>query len=203
MKKKVILPEQSLTFSDYAKLRVSTEDVFNYFGYTKKTERLQLPTYTGELPNFDFLNQRIEEHIVHISLENELTRREFLIAPVISEVRHLTQAKLNSEYWFEYNHQLKGSFDYLFRAAKNLVVVEAKQADLTHGFTQLGVELIAVDKADESDKPLIYGLLTTGIEWQFAVLERDSKVIKQHLDLYVLPGYLENILRILIGILEK
>ncbi|MGI8639588.1 MAG: hypothetical protein ACR2MG_06500 [Pyrinomonadaceae bacterium] len=203
MKKKVISPEQSLTFSDYFKLRASTEDVLAYFGYGKTNAMLELPQAKGEIEIFDALQEQINDHLIHISLENEITRREFLIAPILSQIRRLTQSKLRSEYWFEYNHQLKGSFDYYLRCENDLLVVEAKNADLSRGFTQLAVELIALDKAEETDKNVIYGTVSTGQEWQFGKLDRIEKRIYQDVNLYVLPNNLEDILRILIGILEN
>lgn len=203
MKRQIILPEQSLTFSDYFKLRASTEDILNYFGYSKSNEHLVLPRSDREIKVFETLSARLEEHIIHISLENELTRREFLLAPIISEVRHLTDSKLRSEYWLEYNHQLRGSLDYYLRREGNLVVIEAKQADLTRGFTQLAVEMIALDKSEEIEGNLIYGAVSTGREWQFGLLLRQERKIVQDVNLYVLLVNLEDILRSLIGILEN
>lgn len=203
MRRNIILPEKSYTFSDYFKLRVSTEDVLNYFGYTKVNEKLNLPKYSKELPAMIHLSETIEEVLIHISLESEITRREFLIAPIMFEVRHLTKAKLNSEYWFEYNHQLKGSLDYFLRNEQNLIVVEAKNADLTRGFTQLSVEMITIDKADESSSQTIYGAVTTGREWHFGKLNRLTKTVSQSIDSFTVPTNLEEIVRILVGILEK
>ena len=202
MNNPIISPEQPLTFSDYFKLRASTEDILDYFGYSKINESLDLPFSDQEITNFDTLDARLKEHLIHISLENELTRREFLLAPILSEVRHITQSKLRSEYWFEYNHQLRGSFDYLLKKEKNLVIAEAKQSDLTRGFTQLAVEMIAIDKAAATEKPIIYGAVTTGEEWRFGKLDRQTKIVYQDIRLIVLPTNLEEILRILIGILE-
>lgn len=203
MKRQIIQPEQSLTFSDYFRLRASSEDVLSYFGYLKQSSLLELPQTTNDLPMFESLRAQIEDHLLHISLENEITRREFLIAPILSHVRRLTDSKLRSEYWFEYNHQLKGSLDYYLRRESDLLVVEAKNADLTRGFTQLAVELIALDKADETEKAEIYGAVSTGQEWQFAKIDRIGKKIFQDINIYVLPINLESILRFLIGILEK
>ena len=203
MKKLIISPEQSLTFSDYFRLRARTEEILEYFGYRKTNEILHLEPSKIEMPMFDYLNSQIEDHLLHISLENEITRREFLIAPMLSFVRHLTQAKLNSEYWFEVSHQLKGSLDYYLRREHDLLVVEAKNADLTRAFAQLAVELVALDQADETEKEIIYGAVSTGQEWQFGKLDRADKVFYQDINLYVLPNNLEEILRILIGILEN
>lgn len=46
-------------------------------------------------------------------------------------------------------------------------MVEAKQADMTRGFTQLAVELIALDRWVESNDLILYGAVTTGDIWQF------------------------------------
>ncbi len=203
MKKEIISPEQSLTFSDYFRLRATTEEILNYFGYTKINERLELVRSAGELTSLDRLYERLEEHIIHISLENEMTRREFLIAPIMSEVRHITHAKLNSEYWFEFNHQLKGSLDYFLRRERNLLVVEAKNADMSRGFTQLAVEMIALDKADETEQNTIYGAVTTGNIWQFGELDRTQKIVKQDIGSYDLLQDLEDLVRIFVEILER
>lgn len=203
MKKLIIQPEQSLTFSDYFKMRARTEDILEYFGYRKINELLYLEQSNVEMPMFDYLSSQIEDHLLHISLENEITRREFLIAPMLSFVRHLTQAKLNSEYWFEVSHQLKGSLDYYLKRENDLLVVEARNADLTRAFAQLAVELVALDQADETAKEFIYGAVSTGQEWQFGRLDRINKFFYQGVNVYVLPNNLEEILRILIKILEK
>ena len=202
MKKSVINPDQSYTFSDYFKLRIRTDEILAYFGYSKQNEQINLPQYAGGIPQLQNLAAKIEEVLIHISLENEITRREFLLAPIIFEVRHITHAKLNSEYWIEINNQLKGSLDYYLKRENELLVVEAKNADLTRAFTQLAVELVAVDMASETDKNIIYGAVSTGQEWQFGRLNRAEKRFYQDIKTYTVPSNLEEILRILIGILE-
>jgi hypothetical protein len=202
MRQNVINPEKSYTFSDYFKMRVGTEEILNYFGYSKINERIELPKFSGELPFLERISNSIEDVLIHISLESELTRREFLIAPIMLEVRQLTNAKLNSEYWFEFNNQLKGSLDYFLRNHQNLIVVEAKNADLTRGFTQLAVEMITIDLANENSDLTIYGAVTTGREWHFGKLNRSTKTISQSIDSFTVPSNLEEIIRILVGILE-
>ncbi|MEB3293902.1 MAG: hypothetical protein VKJ24_12155 [Synechococcales bacterium] len=54
---------------------------------------------------------------------------------------------------------------YYLQAQQQILIVEAKQADLTHGFTQLAVELIALDGWTDSDRPILYGAVTTGDIW--------------------------------------
>jgi hypothetical protein len=202
MKRNLINPDKSYTFSDYFKMRLRTEEVLGYFGYSKQNEQTDLPMFTGELPQLQSLADKINEVLIHISLENEITRREFLLAPIMFEVRHLTHAKLNSEYWIEINNQLKGSLDYYLKRENELLVVEAKNADLTRAFTQLAVELVAVDMAGETDKNTIYGAVSTGQEWQFGRLDREKKRFFQDIKTYTVPSNLEEIMRILVGILE-
>ncbi|MGF1478283.1 MAG: hypothetical protein ACFB4I_02155 [Cyanophyceae cyanobacterium] len=50
-----------------------------------------------------------------------------------------------------------------------VLVIEAKREDLDNGFNQLAVELIALQQWLETDQ-VIYGALTTGTIWQFAIL---------------------------------
>jgi len=55
--------------------------------------------------------------------------------------------------------------DYLLRSQKNLLVIEAKNDDLTRGFTQLAVELIALAEVEENN--ILYGAVTIGDVWRF------------------------------------
>ncbi len=203
MKKPIIEPEKDYTFQDYFRMRASTEDILDYFGYQRILGRIALPRTVRELPSLERLFATLEDASLHISLENEITRREFLIAPVMSEVRRLTESKLRSEYWFEYDHQLKGSFDYLLRRERNLLVVEAKNADMSRGFTQLAVEMVALDKADETEQEVMYGAVTTGNIWQFGELDRKRKIVTQDIGSYDLLQDLEDLVRIFIEILER
>jgi hypothetical protein len=203
MKKPIIEPDKDYTFHDYFRMRASTEDILDYFGYERILGRIEFPRTVRELPNLETLFATLEDAILHISLENEITRREFLIAPLVAKIRRLTESKLRSEYWLEYNHQLKGSLDYLLRRERNLLVVEAKNADMSRGFTQLAVEMVALDKADESEQEIIYGAITTGNIWQFGELDRKRKIVTQDIGSYDLLQDLEDLVRIFIEILER
>lgn len=202
MKKPVILPDQSLTFSDYFKLNADIEDVLSYFGYAAQIAPLVLPRSEREVERLDELRARLEENILLVNLTSEIARREFLIAPVLSEVKHYTRTKIKVEYPIEVTHQLKGNFDYLLRGKKNLLIVEAKNADLKRGVTQLAVELIALDKADETDENTILGAVSIGNLWQFGTLDRGEKLFTEDLNIYSVPPDLKNLMQILIGILE-
>ena len=74
---------------------------------------------------------------------------------------------------------------------------------MTRGFTQLAVEMIALDKAEETDHEIIFGAVTTGNIWQFGELNRHQKSISQDIKSYDLLKDLENLVRIFIAILER
>ncbi len=196
----IIQPDQSYTFTDYFKLNYDTEDILEYFGYTFQPQQLKLQQSNRELERLQDLMQRLQESLPYLSLTSETARREFLIAPVLMELIHYTHARLRVEYPLTVNDQLKGTLDYYLQSRNNLLVIEAKNADLQRGFTQLGVELIAIDQWSPSDSPTLCGAVSN--VWQFGVLHRQSKQILQDINLYRVPADLEDLLRILIASLE-
>lgn len=60
--------------------------------------------------------------------------------------------------------------DFLLKSAHNLIIIEAKNANFDNGFTQLAIELIAMDNYLENNPPLIYGAVSIGDRWRFRVL---------------------------------
>jgi hypothetical protein len=198
----IIQPEQSYTFSDYFKLNFAPQDILAYFGVLLQRRSLQLPQYSGTLDRLTELKSRIEESLPRLSLTSEMARREFLIAPVLTDILHYTQATLNVEYPVNVSNQLKGYLDYLLQNQQTFLVIEAKNEDLERGFVQLAIELIALDQWIESDQPILYGAISTGNIWQFGRFDRQTRAITQDLDLYRVPADLNDLLRILINILE-
>jgi hypothetical protein len=198
----IIQPDQSYTFSDYFKLNFAPQDILAYFSVTLQRRALTLPRYTGELDRLTELKARIEESLPRLSLTSEMARREFLIAPVLTDLLHYTQATLNVEYPVVVSNQLKGSLDYLLQNHQTFLVIEAKNEDLERGFVQLAVELIALDQWLESDQPILHGAISTGNIWQFGQFDRASRQITQDLNLYRVPADLAELIQILVSILE-
>ena len=196
---RVLDPSQSYTFSKIFELKAEVDALAADFGYSLKRSRLALPQYTGELDRLEQLRDRIEEVLPYVNLANEATRREVLIAGVVLDLIHYTHAQLRIEYPIKVSEQLQGLLDYLLRTQNNLLVIEAKQEDLTNGFTQLVAELIALDRwQDSTQQPILIGAVTTGTVWQFGRLHRETKEIDQGLDLYIVPDDLDPLMRILV-----
>jgi hypothetical protein len=104
-------------------------------------------------------------------------------------------------YPLKVNQQLQSNLDYLIRANHSLIVVEAKRDDMTRGFTQLAVEMIALSMLEEAPNP-IYGAVTIGNVWMFGVLDSSTRMITQDIASYAIPDDLEQLIKILVGILE-
>ncbi|MCP4360958.1 MAG: hypothetical protein GY796_23370 [Chloroflexi bacterium] len=203
----VIAERGSYTFSDYFKLNIETEDILAYFGFSFSVENYVLPHAAVDQKRVQDLTTRLEESLPFISLTNEAARREFLIAPVLAEVVHCTQAKIRVEMPLTVNEQLQGVLDYFLQAGMNLLIVEAKKGDLQNGFTQLAIELVALDKValdkmKESSEKLLYGAVSMGNVWQFGVLNREAKHVTQDYNLFRVPADLEALLQVLVAILK-
>ncbi|MGD1704058.1 hypothetical protein [Dapis sp. BLCC M229] len=198
----IIDPTQSYTFADYFKLNSEPDDILSYFGYEYESRSLTLPQTHRQLEGLDILKQRLEEILPYVSLTSEMARREFLIAPVLMESIHYTQAKIKVGYSLKVSEQLKGELDYFIQTQTQFLVIEAKNADLQRGFTQLAVELIALEQAEFTSYSLLYGAVSMGNIWQFAVLDTQKKQIIQDINLYRVPKDLLELLQIIVGILE-
>ena len=102
------------------------------------------------------------------------------------------------------DERLRGTLDYLVRARHSMLVIEAKDGDLKKGFTQLAVELVALDHwAEDSSEPRFYGAVSMGDIWKFGVLDRAEKRIVEDLNNYSVPRDLEEITEVLVAILTE
>lgn len=200
----ILKPNEFYTFRSYFLMKFAPADILRELGVTLTKTTISLPVAASELltrlPN---LRQRLEEAIACVSLTTEAARREVLIAPILLEVAHITKAIVNIEYSIEVNQYLRGDLDYYLQSEHNILVVQAKQADLTRGFTQLATELIALDTWIESDELILYGAVTTGDIWQFGSFDRQEQKVSQDLMLYRVPTDLEILMQILVGILMQ
>jgi hypothetical protein len=197
----VLQPGTSYTFRSYFDMPYEPEDILAVFGYTLQRAAVGLPQSSMPLERLPHLKASLEERLPYISLTSEAARRELLIAPVLLDVVHYTQAQLRIEYPLHVTEQLKGSLDYYLYTDRRLLVIEAKHADLARGFTQLAVELVALDQWCDATQPVLPGAVSTGDIWQFGLLQREAKRITQDVQLYRVPADVEQVLRILVAAL--
>ena len=169
MSNKILQEGQSYTFRSYFEMPYEADEILAEFGYKLRRSRLSLPTVTIVLERLPELKQRLEDTLILINLSNETARREALIFPVLLEVARFCQCQIRIEYPLLVSNWLKGNLDYLLRRDGDLLVIEAKNADMARGFTQLAVELIAL--AQVESKKVLYGAVTVGDTWRFGYLD--------------------------------
>jgi hypothetical protein len=199
-KMKILNENQSYTFHSYFDLPFETEDILREFGYSLIKTELSLPQSDQPLERFLVIKEKIRKILPLISLSSETARRETLVAPILLEVIEICNCQLKIEYPLKVSDRLKGTLDYLLHSHHDLLVIEAKKDDLTRGFTQLAVALIALSEVGEQD--IIYGAVTIGNLWQFGKLDRSEKIIYQDLNLFKIPDEILDLGKILLGILE-
>ncbi len=197
----ILQPGQSYTFWQYFELPFEPDDILAELGYSLDRAELDLARYAGELDRLEESQRRIRENLRYASLTSEQARRELLVAPIITDLCYYTRSQLRIEYPLVVNDWLKGNLDYFVRANNTLLVVEAKNDDLARGFTQLGVELVALDQWANTEQSILYGAVTTGDIWKLGQLHRSEKRIVQDINLYRVPGDFEDLMRILVAIL--
>jgi len=204
MKKSILKEGIRYTFSDYFDLNYPTDEIVTELGYTFTLEKLLLPeTADIDQPAIDQLRRAYYELLPKVTINSETAKREFMIAPLLYAIIRKIDAKLNVEYPIDVNEKLSGSLDYLLRAQQEIVVVEAKKGDLDKGFTQLAVELIALDQYESDGADILYGAITIGEVWRFGQLVRATRLITKDIPTYRFPEDTEKIFSILKGILAE
>lgn len=146
--------------------------------------------------------QSIKRQLKRVNTTTEQARREALIFLPIDRICALLDCSINIEYTVSASNWLKGSLNYYISSLRNLLVVEAKQADLTKGFTQLAVELIALDRWVESESSILYGAVSTGEIWQLGLYPRSTRQVVEYLPLHPIPQDVEFVTRTILGILQ-
>jgi hypothetical protein len=195
---RILDPKKSYTFSKYAEMPFATEDILAEFGVGFRSVVLPLPSH-GPIAS-QALQVELEENMALVDPTSEIARRESMIFPVLRTVCKISQTQFKIEYPVRVSNWLRGSFDYFLPFAQNLVVIEAKNADIARGFTQLAVELIALDQWTDSETAIFYGCVTTGDTWKFGTFNRTDRMIHKDINSYLVPGDLDRLLSVLLGI---
>lgn len=197
----ILDPNQVYTFSNYFGLNVDPEELFIELGVRLENRNLELPKALRSPDFLPMLESRINRGLQLIDLTTEVARREVLISPILLEVCSQMNQKIKIEYAVNVSNWLRGNLDYFIPGEQQFLVIEAKQADLSRGFVQLGAELIALDQWTNSTVPIVYGAVTTGDVWKFGYLDRSTKVLYRDTNVYAVPANLELLVSILLGII--
>jgi hypothetical protein len=199
-KQKILDEGREYTFRSYFDLPYETDQILAEFDYSLIVGNLSLPHTSKQIAEIASLKQRITATLPFISLSSETARRESLVSPVLLDLVRYCQCQLRFEYTLNVNSWLKGNLDYLVKSNQELLVIEAKNDDMTRGFTQLAVQLIAMSHVE--DKNIFYGAVTMGEVWRFGKLDRNQKTIFRDTHLFRVPDDLDDLLKVMVGILD-
>jgi len=239
MIRNITLPD-SLSFSDYFKLNFYPEEILNFFDYSFEMKLINFAKNVGNLAEIESLERRLVKSLPYIAIlnelwkykaynnglkplvspqmiwdcyitfDNEMARREFLIAPVLMDLVDYTKSNLKVCYALTVNNQLRGELDYFIESNiksnnevnHQFLVIEAKDENLERGFKQLAIEMVALAHILEAKQRYIYGAVSIGKVWQFGILDRETKSVVQDLHLYRVPADLRELMSILVAILK-
>ncbi len=204
MRKSIFTEHKRYTFSDYFNFANPTEEIIAELGYTLCFETID---FTSDKPIDNIIVNKLQDFyyqlLPKISTNSEIAKREFMIAPVLHEIMLNVDAKLSVEYPIDINEKLNGVLNYFIQAKQQIVVIEAKKSDLDRGFNQLAAEMIALDQYEQDTTPtMIYGAITIGEVWRFAILNRQQKQSTKDINLFRFPQDTQDIVSILLGILK-
>jgi len=74
-----------------------TEDIIFEFGYDFSLEMLELPRVTLESESVQALQAELIQKLPNISLNSEIARRDFLVAPILFKLLNFTDIKIKTE----------------------------------------------------------------------------------------------------------
>jgi hypothetical protein len=136
----------------------------------------------------DYLHQALIRSKPFQTTGSEKARSEFIIAPILLELRYLRNNSVSvfsgEEFTVDRDLGLSGICDFLVSRTGNeliidapvIALVEAKKGVLKDGWGQCIAEMIAAKKFNENrGKSIkhIYGIVTSGSLWHFFQMEGD------------------------------
>ena len=129
-----------------------------------------------------------------LDISTEKARSEFIIAPVLAEVRRLGGGSISLfsgvDFTVDAEVGLGGMCDYLFSLsplqlivqAPVVAVVEAKNDNIKSGLGQCVAEMLAAQRFNAGrglELPHLYGVVTTGSAWKFLRLSGADVIVDE------------------------
>jgi hypothetical protein len=150
-----------------------------------------------------------------LKIDTEKARSEMIISPILMELQELKKTSINFfsgiDFTVDTKRGLSGRCDFVisldtedrFLTAPVITIVEAKKDNMSGGLGQCIAEMVAAMVFNEKRKQnvkTIYGIVTTGIRWQFIKLEANTVYLEERERIYDIK---ENNIDELLGLLFK
>jgi hypothetical protein len=164
----------------------------------------------------EILTVTLQEYIsLATAIGTEKARSEFLIAPILTEVRRQVNYQISlfsgTDFNVDFEKGLLGYCDFLLSASREqffisapvITIVEAKNENIIGGLGQCVAEMVAAqifNQKKEIDIPVIYGVVTSGTAWRFLTLSENTVCIDL-VEYYI--NQVETILAILLSPIQS
>ncbi|MBD2773591.1 hypothetical protein [Iningainema tapete] len=164
----------------------------NAFGLTLDETHNLFGNVAGVQPS-DLLKQVLDENLsLATAINSEKARSEFIIAPILSEVRRQLDYRISLFSGTDFNvdsaQGLSGFCDFILSASSEqyfisapvVTVIEAKNENIIAGLGQCTATMVAAQIFNQragNDIEVIYGAVTTGTAWRFLTLEQSTVCI--------------------------
>jgi hypothetical protein len=170
-----------MAYADFTLSRLTKK--FNLTLDTNADLYAHIPAVT---PDPTFLSRLQRDMEMALKVSTERSRSEFIIAPILAEVRYMAHNEIalfsGVEFTVDALQDLSGFCDYivtrsrqqLFVEAPVLMLAEAKNEEIKRGYAQCFAEMIAAqlfNAREGSDVEKIYGAVRIGNQWKFLELE--------------------------------
>ena len=178
-----------MAYSDFTLARVKEE-----LGLTVKEGKSLFENIAPVAPSA-YLQESLKRAESFVTLVNtEKVRSEFLIAPILGEIRMQLQPEISLFSGTEFNVDaslgLQGFCDFILSKSSEqiditapvMAIAEAKNESIRSGLGQCLAEMFAAQIFNQRHGQLcdrIYGAVTTGSLWRFLILEDNIAYIDQ------------------------
>jgi hypothetical protein len=189
-------------------------EVVAQFGLSVDYETNLFPQVTETVPG-ELLKSLLADYVpLGLAIGTEKARSEFIIAPVLAEVRQQTEKRVSLfsgiDFHVDPEQGLAGYCDFLISLSRDpyfvqapvLAIIEAKNEDIKSEFGQCVAAMVAARLFNErkgQSLPAIYGAVTTGEVWRFLKLE-NGRVYVDREERFLKP--VERLLGILLSIVR-
>jgi hypothetical protein len=169
-----------MSYSDFTLAKVQTD-----FGLTL-TEQRNLFSEIKPIAPSKLLAMTLAEYLpLAIDINSEKARSEFIIAPVLGDIRRLSNHQIalfsGKEFNVDKDRGLNGFCDFILSRSKEqlyiqspvMTIIEAKNENLIGGLGQCIAAMVAAQLFNQQSNQAIqdiYGAVTTGTNWRFLKL---------------------------------
>lgn len=139
------------------------------------------------------LQTTLQENVpLALAIATEKARSEMIIVPILVELRKLVHRQISLfsgvDFTVDEANGLNGVCDYIISRSPHqfalnapiLMLVEAKNEDMKRGLSQCLAEMVAAqlfNVREGNPTHLVYGVVTTGSNWRFLILQDRTVLI--------------------------